>query len=282
MQHIRCRRKKLFDVIGIVQVTQQQNIATNWLLSSLTSVDARAAKSSVLVLVPNKRSKGTGWALAPEGIITNHHVIAGVVDPADLRIVGNQGQMIAVTDCKTDPILDLAYLVPEQPIGDPVPIDTSDLVPGRRVHTWGFPLSYSGPSPLLSVGYVAGFRDEWHTGENRPIKRLVVNGAFNPGNSGGPLFTETQLGVVGVVVSKHVPFTNFQISALEALQNMRSGFMYTATDGSGNTQQFTEAQLVADLIGHLRTLTQVMIGEAIAAEELVSFLDTNGIRYETV
>jgi len=109
------------------------------------------------------------------------------------------------------------------------------------------------------------------------VKQLVVNGAFNDGNSGGPLFLSEDDGVIGVVVAKHAPFTPFQRSALEALANQESGFMCTAEDEQGNEQQISQAQIVADIMQRFVILTQVMIGYAVDASELAEFLDENGL-----
>jgi hypothetical protein len=109
------------------------------------------------------------------------------------------------------------------------------------------------------------------------VKHYVVNGAFNPGNSGGPLIASVDDAAVGVVVSKHAPITQWHLSALEALKNQKSGLQYTATDPSGNTVAFSEGQLVGDLLQYFRDMTQVVIGEAIASEELVRFLDGNSL-----
>jgi hypothetical protein len=107
------------------------------------------------------------------------------------------------------------------------------------------------------------------------VKHYVVNGAFNPGNSGGPLIASVDDAAVGVVVSKHAPITQWHLNALQALKSQQSGFQYTATDANGNTVTFSEGQLVGDLLQYFRDMTQVVIGEAIASEELIRFLDAN-------
>ncbi len=69
----------------------------------------------------------------------------------------------------------------------------NDVRIGHQVDTWGFPLIYNGPAPLLSVGYVSGlyeaaesnFCDKTKNSQGLKFKHIVVNGAFNPGNSGG-------------------------------------------------------------------------------------------------
>ena len=109
------------------------------------------------------------------------------------------------------------------------------------------------------------------------VRRLVVNAAFNGGNSGGPLFVSGDDAVIGVVVSKHAPISEFLASAIKALASNKSGVVFTATDSQGNKQDFVESQLVAEVLHYFRDLTQVVIGEAIAASELIDFLNENSI-----
>jgi len=123
---------------------------------------------------------------------------------------------------------------------------------------------------LLTVGYLSGFAAE--TVKDSPIRHLVVNGAFNPGNSGGPLFQCQDDKVIGIVVSKHAPITPFLQSTLDALSKNPSGFIYTATDEGGNKKKFSEAQIVAELLSYFREMTQVVIGKAIDVAELKDFL----------
>jgi len=51
------------------------------------------------------------------------------------------------------------------------------------------------------MGYLAGFVAR----ETKPVRHFVVNAAFNPENSGGPLLLTGEDTVIGVVVSKHAP-----------------------------------------------------------------------------
>lgn len=110
-------------------------------------------------------------------------------------------------------------------------------------------MGYDGPAPLLSVGYLSGFNDSPPYEETAlVVKHLVVNGAFNPGNSGGPLFITGNTDVIGVVVSKHAPITHFVSSAIDELAKTRSGLMYPATDEKGNRHDLSEAQIMAEVL----------------------------------
>jgi hypothetical protein len=137
---------------------------------------------------------------------------------------------------------------------------------------------YNGPAPLLSVGYVSGYIAEDDHGTQ--VKHLVVNGAFNPGNSGGALLKAQTDIVVGIVVAKYHLFPPFVNQAIQALSNNKSGFVYPVSDAHGNPVKdaqgnpvsFSEAQITAGILQQFYQTTQVMIGEAVSVSELHAFL----------
>jgi len=179
----------------------------------------------------------------------------------------------------TDQNRDLVALKSKEILTDGIYIEEEgNIQVGTKVATWGYPLGYNGPAPLLTIGYLSGFNDSPPYEETASVvKHLVVNGAFNPGNSGGPLFIAQNQGVIGVVVSKHAPITPFVHSAIEVLAKNKAGVVYTATDEQGNIQQFVESQIVAEVLQYFRQMTQVMIGEAIASSEVIAFLEDNNL-----
>ena len=251
-------------------------ISTKWTLDAAGTIGRIAVESVYMIIGNATQEKGTGFLLTNGYIVTNEHVIRG---NQSNQIVGttSTGQQISFSNSIVDTQRDLALLKPTKEIDGGLGLgDDNNLEIGKMVSTWGFPLGYNGPAPLLSVGFLAGFNE--YQNNSKSIKHLVVNGAFNPGNSGGPLFVSGDNKVIGIVVSKHVPLTAFQQQALQVLASQRSGFVYTATDRSTGTQRkFSEAQLVADLLDRLRRLTQVMIGEAISVKELKDLLNENKI-----
>lgn len=246
-------------------------VSTKLTLDAAGDTGREAIQNVFLIYSKRTGQKGTGF-LAHDGyIITNRHVIEGS-ELQDLEVIDVSQQGVALGDAKIHKHVDLAALLPANGLSGGLQITDSGEIPvGTTVLTWGHPLGYNGPNPLLSVGHISGFRSE---GEGLGAHtRLVVNGAFNPGNSGGPLFRSNSKEVIGVVVSKHAPFTQFQLQALEAMANNKGtgvGYTYTRPDGSSET--IMEAQIVADMLAHFRSLTQVMIGEAISAEALRGFL----------
>ncbi|MDD5530215.1 MAG: serine protease [bacterium] len=262
---------------GGVQMQENVPIATGWLLNATDKMDRSVIKSVYLIFCPKTSMKGTGFLLESGQIITNEHVIRGC-QATDIVAISSFGEKVLFNKLSVDTIRDLAVLFPKIKLDSGLTLDSADntVLVGTVVSTWGFPLGYNGPAPLLSVGYLSGYKAELK-GTNY-IKHLVVNGAFNPGNSGGPLFQANDNKIIGIVVSKHLPMSQFQLSALRALANHKTGFMFNATDEKGNKIEFSESQLVADLLEHFKSLTQVMIGEAISVSELRTFLNEQGIK----
>jgi S1-C subfamily serine protease len=250
-------------------------ISTKWTLDAAVNIGRAAIKSVYMIVCPKTTSKGTGFLLSNGPIITNEHVIKGC-NHNDVIGFSSQGDRITFSKMVTDAERDLCMLFPSIQLEDGLSIRKDDtLTIGSMVCTWGFPLGYNGPAPLLSVGYLSGFKE--HVVQSRLLKHLVVNGAFNPGNSGGPLFLANENRVIGIVSTKHAPISNYLISAIRALASNQSGIVFTATDDKGNSKDFVESQLVAEILVYFRNMTQVMIGEAISTTELADLLVQNNI-----
>jgi|GEM_PF-701009 hypothetical protein len=244
--------------------------STQWTLDATGETGRSSINSVYMIICPATGSKGSGFLIDNGLIVTNEHVITGC-STEQIFAISAYGQKIAISQKWIDSDRDLAVLKPAiTQAGGLSIVKDNDLKVGESVTTWGFPLGYNGPAPLLSVGYLAGFMS--HQTAKGQKKHLVVNGAFNSGNSGGALFRASDNKVIGIVVNKHAPISQYHQAAIEALSKNDSGVCFTATDGNGKTKNFVESQLVAELLIHMRSLTQVMIGEAIAAEELISML----------
>lgn len=269
----------LASAYGAAPVTEQNPqapIATQWVLDAVGPGGRAAVEHVYMVVCPKTSSKGTGFLVDSGTIVTNEHVVRGCA-ASDVFAVSSFGVRIGFSGLKVDAARDLAGLTPAHALKGGLSLGTTaKLEVGSVVRTWGHPLGYNGPAPLLSVGYLSGFR-AYQSQQNPAVKHLVVNAAFNSGNSGGPLFAGTDNQVVGVVVSKALPlFTPFVQSAISAFANNKSGVVFTGTDGSGKPISMVESQLVAEVVASLRDMAQVMIGEAIAVEELRSFLGYKG------
>jgi S1-C subfamily serine protease len=175
----------------------------------------------------------------------------------------------------TDTDRDLALLRPLTTLeGGLVLGNDGDPPLEKRVCTWGFPLMYNGPAPLLSVGYVAGYSEE--RAEKRTVKHLVINGAFNPGNSGGPLLEEPENKLIGIVVAKYHLYPPYVKEAIETLAyKPHGGFSsgrFSIPQPDGTQKPLMDDQVIGLMLEEFYKTTQVMIGEAISISELKEFL----------
>lgn len=259
---------------GEVQMAEKENapISTQWVLDAVGPTGRVAVDSVYMMVCLKTSSKGSGFLVDNGIIVTNEHVVRGC-SASEIFALSSYGDRVEFSELKLDTGRDLAALTPKNKLRGGLPLrKDSNLDVGSLVRTWGFPLGYNGPAPLLSVGYLSGFTA--HNGNStKPVKHLVVNGAFNSGNSGGPLFVGHDKEVIGVVVNKVLPiFTPFIQSAIKAFANNQSGVVFTGTDANGKQISLVESQLVAEVVASLHDMAQVMIGEAIAVEELASFI----------
>jgi S1-C subfamily serine protease len=175
-------------------------VSTQWLLGSASPTQHAAINSVYLLVCPRADKKGTSFLFKSGIMATDNHVVEGC-NSADLWAMSPMGEKITFSKLVTDTNRDLALLRPTSHLegGFDLGSDVSHQLE-TRVTTWGFPLIYNGPAPILSVGYVAGY-DDAPVGKAF-VKHPVVNEAFNPGNSGGPLLVAPDNKVVGVVVWK--------------------------------------------------------------------------------
>ena len=245
-------------------------VAVQWTLSAAGPTQKTEIKSVFLLYCPKTMMKGTGFLVSGGLVVTNNHVVDGC---AATDIIANPfgDQQIGFDKMATDNEVDLAVLRPKKKLAGGLELGPDqDPVLQTQVHTFGFPLTYNGPAPLLSVGYVAGFVKDGEDGKE--VKHLVINGAFNPGNSGGPLFRAKDNRVIGVVVAKFHLYPPFVKNSITALERQTSGFMYTGTDEHGNPLSMSEGAIVGAILEQIYRTTQVMIGEAISVSELRAFL----------
>lgn len=256
-----------------------QDISTQWPFGTTAQVQGASVVPSVVLVINRTTSqKGTGWLVSSHYIVTNEHVIRGHSNPANVTVVFPDGSQFVPNSIVDDNMTDIAALQFQNEFPNPtLAICTRTLDIGIQIFAWGHPLGYSGPAPILSVGYLAG-RNLWNPqGLQNPKQRLVLNAALNPGNSGGPIFPWGETAVCGVAVTKHAPISQFLLSAIQALSNNRSGVTFTSRDSQGNTRTFVESQIVAEVLEYFRSMTQVVIGEAIMPCDVTSFLDTHDI-----
>ncbi len=258
------------------QVTQQTPppdtipVATQWLLDAAGPIQRNAIRSVLELYCPQTHQKGTGFLLKSGLVITNQHVVEGC-EFHEMQGINVENNKIFFSGMAVDLSRDLAALRPMLKLQGGFELsDDEDPEVGTAVDTWGYPLIYNGPSPLLSLGYVAGYSPE--PVSSRQVKHIIVNGAFNPGNSGGPLLRAQDNKVVGVVVAKHNVFTPEVKLMVDSLSASNGGMLYHFKDEKGREITLNEGQVVGRALQEFYEKTQVVIGEAIAVSEVKAFL----------
>jgi len=158
-----------------------------------------SAAETVKIVGPascDRQLEGSGFAYAPERVLTNAHVVAGVERP--VLYVGGSGKGYPARVVYFDPELDLAVLaVPGLP-ADALAFD-QEAARGQNVAVVGYPED----GPLTTVAgkirdvQLASGNDIYGTGTVvRQI--LALRADVRPGNSGGPVLDATGR-VVGIV-----------------------------------------------------------------------------------
>ena len=164
-------------------------ISTGWLLDAVGDTGRPAIDAVYLVACPKIDTKGTGFLLNSGVVITNWHVVCHCganmnpgtpcrCDPTgtvrDVVAIGSKGQTVRFRRLAFDQHRDLAVLEPDAPLHGGLGIRADfDITIGTQVCTWGHPLGYDGPAPILTTGYLAGF-----VAQGDPVvKHCVVNAA---------------------------------------------------------------------------------------------------------
>jgi S1-C subfamily serine protease len=277
--------KRLFFVWSIVassvlfaQVPTQipTSVDSTLLLDAAGPEQRQSLNAIYLVICPNVDAKtadvGTGFLLDSGVMVTNRHVV-GTCNEQTLRAKTNTNHTVEFSKVILDEGRDLALLIPKSKLQNGLKLAAKDNPPpGTAVSTWGYPLLYNGISPLLSVGYVSGFRQDNAHGPS--VKHIIVNGAFNHGNSGGPLLVARNNEVIGVVVLTYLFYPPIVKQIIDSLARQGAGFMVgTITNPDGTTSKVSEAQVTSKVLDEFYQKTQVMIGEAIAGSELKAMLN---------
>lgn len=225
---------------------------------------------------------GSGFLLESGIMVTNSHVVATCTEK-NLVGISATNKQVRFSRVIKDVNRDLALLVPIENLAHGLKLAPGDSPePGTPVTTWGYPFGYNGTSPLLSVGYVAGFREATsEDSKSKGVKHIIVNGAFNHGNSGGPLLIAQDNQVIGIVVLTYNFYPAGLKKLIDQLSTQKYGMQWTLTSPDGSKKDVSEIQITAAIMDEFYQKTQVMIGEAIAGSELAAMLKEHATELPT-
>jgi S1-C subfamily serine protease len=165
-----------------------------------------------------RRIEGSGFVYAPERVMTNAHVVAGVQDP--VVYVDGRGRGLRAQVVEFDPQLDVAVLrVPGLEL-DPLRFATATVPSTTDAAVIGYP----GDGPLrlaaarVRTATTAVGQDVY--GGGRVVRQIYsLRAEVRPGNSGGPL-VGADGSVLGVVfaASREDPETGYALTSAQVAE----------------------------------------------------------------
>jgi S1-C subfamily serine protease len=218
-------RRGLPDVLDPLTPTQVRDVPppNAALAQSGVVADVQGSVVKVSGVAPScsRQIDGSGFVYAPQRVMTNAHVLAGVSDP----VVEAEGQDYDATPVYIDEEVDIAVLaVPGLP-QLPLRFSGQDGDTGTDAIIMGYPGGgdlYVGPARVRDRGEISGpdFRN------SRTVVRDVyaLYGTVQAGNSGGPLFA-TDGSVLGVVFASAIddPNTGYALTADQVARAASTG-----------------------------------------------------------
>lgn len=192
--------------------------------ASLASEGVRAAADSVVKILGEascqRGIEGSGFAYAPEHIMTNAHVVAGVTDP----LVVVSARRLRAEVVLFDPKLDVAVLRVDGLDLKPLKFDSTGEA-GDAAAILGFPENGPFDARAARIRSVMDLRspDIYDRGE-LVRKTFSVRGLVRSGNSGGPLVSETG-DVYGVIFAASVTdsSTGYALTAEQVAADASAG-----------------------------------------------------------
>jgi S1-C subfamily serine protease len=198
---------------------------------------ARAARSVVKIVgdaaACGRGQEGSGAVVAPQRVVTNAHVVAGVVAPTVQ--VGGEGPGLAARVVLFDPQRDVAVLAVPGLSAPALPLASRNLGRGDGAVVAGFPRNGPfavGGARVRDVLTAVGEDIYGKPGVEREVYSLYAN--VQQGNSGGPLL-DTSGTVVGLVFAKSLDdaSTGYALTVKEIGSDVRAGEEADARVSSG-------------------------------------------------
>ena len=204
----------------------------------VNSAGAFAARSRVVKVQGTAPScdrsiEGSGFVYAPDHVLTNAHVVAGVSQ--DQTVTTLNGVKYRATVVFYDPQVDIAVLYVRGLDLAPLKFDDTAQA-GASAVVAGYPLDHAFTAVPARIGgtQTAVGPDIYQTGTvSRQIYEISAD--VEPGNSGGPLLSPSGT-VYGVVFAAAVDTakTGFVLTATEVAADAQAGASRTSPIGTGS------------------------------------------------
>jgi S1-C subfamily serine protease len=214
---------QVFSGIGAAHVLSVPP-ANSAVLDSAGYLDARSRVLKIRGTAPScsRIIEGSGFVYAPNHIITNAHVVAGVTQGPN--VYTENGTVYRASVVFYDPQVDIAVLYVPGLNMAPLSFAGQAQVGGDAVVA-GYPLDHAFTAVPARVGGIqdATGPDIYQTSQvTRQIYEVKAN--VEPGNSGGPLLAPNGT-VYGVVFAAAVgvPDTGFVLTAAEVAADAHAG-----------------------------------------------------------
>lgn len=228
-------RRGLPDVLDPLTPTRVRNVPPPDVQLTKSPIVGAVSQSVVKVsgIAPScsRQIDGSGFVYAPERVMTNAHVLAGVTDP----VVHAGGQEYDATPVYVDGEVDIAVLdVPGLP-EPPLHFSTHPAGFGDDAIIMGFPGGgpfYVGSARVRDRGEISG--PDFRNAQTVVRDVYALFGTVRAGNSGGPLFA-TDGSVLGVVFASAIddPNTGYALTAKQVAVAARQGSRAVAEVGTG-------------------------------------------------
>jgi S1-C subfamily serine protease len=231
-------RNGLPDVLDPLTPTEARDVPAPdpALLNSpvVASVQGSVVQIRGIATSCSKQIDGSGFVYADQRVMTNAHVLAGVVDPR----VTAEGREYDAVPVYVDEATDVAVLavpgLPQLPLAfSPAPVDT-----GADAIVMGYPGGgpfYVGPARVRDRGEISG-PDFRSTGTvQRDVYALF--GTVRAGNSGGPLIAPDGT-VLGVVFASAIddPDTGYALTVAQVSTAATAGAGSSAAVDTGSCE----------------------------------------------
>ena len=160
--------------------------------------------------------EGSGFVIAPQRVLTNAHVVAGVTWPTVQ--VGGSGPRLSARVVLFDPTIDVAILDVPDLAAPPLPVSTAAQPAGTGAGAAGYP--ENGPVTLAPAVLTSTIDDVTAQATAGASTRQVyqLSALIEPGNSGGPLITPGGQ-VIGVVYARSAqdPSVGYALTAAQVV-----------------------------------------------------------------